>query len=237
MMTRWVAFGLTLLFLSTALAQGTPSYRAPVPEAAVLSRGPGTRYANLSPSACKKLLSSKQAPIQFVGPTAGVANPVRITGPLGGVQFQTGPKKSPFGIADCRLVLVWLEVAPILREHKVASVRVDNFYRKNARLPSHKSKKSQHAYALATDLTLLTLDDGTLLEVERDFHGALGEPVCGPAAIVHDGDASGVLLRNLVCDLARTGAFHHILTPNANLAHRNHLHLDIARGCSWFSLD
>lgn len=228
---------LLLLRLSPAVAESAPSYKQPVPEPAILARGAGTRYANLSPAACRKLLTTRKAPVQFISATAGVANPVRIMGPLEGVQFLTGPKKSPFGIADCRLVLVWLELAPLLREHKVESVRVDNFYRKNARLPSHKAKKSQHAYALATDITILTLADGTVLDVERDFHGALGEPVCGANATVHDGDARGILLRNLVCAIARTGAFHHILTPNANLAHRNHLHLDIARGCSWFSLN
>jgi hypothetical protein len=36
-------------------------------------------------------------------------------------------------------------------------------------------------------------------------------------------------LRNIVCAIARTGFFHHMLTPNYNQAHENHLHFDIKR--------
>lgn len=226
----------TLLALPSALTDPAPTYKKPLPEPAVLARGTANRYANLSPAACKKQLAARKVAIEFVGAAPGIANPVRIVGPIGGIQFHTGPKKSPFGMADCRLVLTWLDLIPLLREHKVASIRIDNFYRKGARLPARKSKKSQHAYALATDLTSFTLEDGTLLEVEKDFHGKLGQEVCGPTAVVQNNDPKGVLLRNLVCDIGRTGAFHHILTPNANLAHRNHLHLDIARDCTWFSV-
>jgi hypothetical protein len=34
----------------------------------------------------------------------------------------------------------------------------------------------------------------------------------------------------VICDVARSGLFHHILTPNHDAAHKNHFHLDIARG-------
>lgn len=226
----------TLLALPAALTDPAPTYQKELPEPAALARGTASRYANLAPATCKKQLAARKVAVEFVAPAPGIANPVRIVGPLGGVQFQTGPKKSPFGVADCRLVLTWLDLVPLLREHKVASVRIDNFYRKGARLPTRRAKKSQHAYGLATDLTSVTLDDGTLLEVEKDFHGKLGQDVCGSKALVQNRDPKGVLLRNLVCDIARTGAFHHILTPNANLAHRDHLHLDIARDCAWFSV-
>jgi hypothetical protein len=36
-------------------------------------------------------------------------------------------------------------------------------------------------------------------------------------------------LRNIVCAAARAGLFHHVLTPNYDAAHRDHLHLDIKR--------
>jgi len=110
----------------------------------------------------------------------------------------------------------------------VVEVRVDNMYRPHAHLPG-KKKPSQHSYGLALDLTRLKLSDGRELVIERDFQGAIGEPVCGsgaPAAL--SGDAK--LLRDLICDVARSGLFHHILTPNHDAAHRNHFHLDIARG-------
>jgi hypothetical protein len=32
-----------------------------------------------------------------------------------------------------------------------------------------------------------------------------------------------------VCDIVRSGLFHHVLTPSYDAAHRDHLHLDIKR--------
>lgn len=80
-------------------------------------------------------------------------------------------------------------------------------------------------------------------DVERDFLGEIGKPVCGPKARIEarpDSDwqqiARAVRLRNLVCEWGRMGAFHHILTPNYDRAHQNHLHLDLQRDNEWFSL-
>jgi Extensin-like protein C-terminus len=236
-MTTLTALGATLLGFSVFLGTFEPaSFRAPLPEPAVLQKGPASRNANLSPAACKSKLLAQKAPVQFVRSAVGVATPTRIVGPLGGVEYQTAPKTVSYGIADCRLVLTLLEAAPILRAHHVKSMRIDNFYRKGARLPSHR-KKSQHAYALAADVTSLTLDDGTKLNIEEDFHGQMGAPVCGPQAKLYRRDPKSLALRTLTCDLARAGLFHHILTPHHDRAHRNHLHLDIARDNKWFSVD
>jgi hypothetical protein len=119
----------------------------------------------------------------------------------------------------------------------VAAVRIDNFYRPRAKLPQGHGKKSQHAYGLAADVVSFTLDDGRVLDVERDFHGRLGEPVCGPGAFLEPLDDAATRLRNLVCELGRGGYFHHMLTPNHDAAHRNHLHLDIKRDNQWFSVE
>lgn len=80
-------------------------------------------------------------------------------------------------------------------------------------------------------------------DVEDDFLGELGKPVCGPEARIvprPDSDweqiARALRLRDLVCEWGRMGAFHHILTPNYDRAHRNHLHLDLQRDGRWFSL-
>jgi hypothetical protein len=137
---------------------------------------------------------------------------------------------------------LWIELAPLLVEHQVQSIRIDNFYRNSARIRA--GKKSQHAYGLAADVVSFTLQDGRVLDVEEHFMGRMGDPVCGPdAALVPPPGAStdqvdrAIRLRNLVCDLARRGAFHHMLTPNYNRAHRNHLHLDIQRDNKWLSVN
>lgn len=211
-------------------------YHEPLPALPELAKGPAMRIANLLPGACSALLRKNQLPFRFTGPQNGIATPVRFTGSFGELEFRVPPEKSPYGFLDCRLALLLAEIAPLLREHQVHSLRIDNFYRPGARLPARRAKKSQHAYGLAADVVSFTLDDGTVLDVERDFHGRLGEPVCGPSAYLEPPADVAVRLRNLTCALARSGAFHHILTPHHDLAHRNHLHLDIKRDNQWFSI-
>ena len=91
---------------------------------------------------------------------------------------------------------------------------------------------SQHALGLAIDITEFRLKDGRTLNVERDWHGALGVPPCGPASEVRGGDPLGVLLRDLTCALARAGYCNHLITPNRDEAHHNHIHCDIEAGAS-----
>jgi hypothetical protein len=41
-------------------------------------------------------------------------------------------------------------------------------------------------------------------------------------------DAAGILLRDITCAIARAGFCNHLITPNRDAAHNNHLHCDIA---------
>lgn len=210
-------------------ATTTASYQQPLPSAIAPKASPASRWASLSGAQClAEAGRRKLGLVRWKGAALGVSTPVRVKGPIGGVRFVTPGARSPYGILDCRLALVLDDLAQVLKRHNVVEVRVDNMYRPRAHLPG-KKKPSQHAYGLAIDLTRLKRADGTELVVERDFDGAIGEPVCGQGARAElPGDASA--LRNLICDVARSGLFHHILTPNHDLAHRDHFHLDIARG-------
>ncbi len=189
------------------------------------------RIANASPGGCRTELKRRKLPVSFVGGNVkGIATPVRLTGELRGVRFIAPGKKSVYGMLDCRLAIVLDELSAVLAEQGVTAVHVDNFYRPRAHLPGSR-KRSQHAYGLAIDIYGFTLSDGTTLVVERDFHGAIGSPTCGPeATIAAAGDARSIALRNLVCVIARTRIFNYLLTPDYNAAHRNHLHADIGRG-------
>lgn len=220
-------------------------YHTPLPPLVERLKGPASRYANLSPGECQRRLKQADPAGEMfarAGPTNGVATPLRVAGPISGVTFRVPPVKSTFGVLDCRQALLWIETAPIWAEHQIESIRIDNFYRNGARIRA--GKKSQHAYGLAADIVAVTLKDGREVEVEQDFLGALGEPVCGPRARVvappgttPDHLDKAIRLRNLVCDLARRGAFHHMLTPNYNAAHRDHLHFDLQRDNRWMSVD
>lgn len=195
------------------------------------SAAPAARNANLSPAACRALVQKRKLPVKRDGrPTPGVATALRFTGPVHGVTFLTAGWKSPYGVMDCRLVLALEELAEVLTRHDVTQVHVGTIYRKNSKLG--KNKLSQHAHGLAADIVAFKLADGRLLEVERDFGGELGTPVCGPDSRVALETPEGIALRNLVCDIARSGLFHYMLTPNHDRAHHDHLHVDIKRNAT-----
>lgn len=230
---RWWAPALGLALLGPArvhaeAATESASYLEPLPSAIVTKTSLATRRAELGGAACLAEVAHRKLAVQrWSGAAVGVATPVRVTGPIGGVRFVTPGKKSPYGILDCRLALALSDLAEVLARHGVLQVQVDNMYRPHAHLPG-KKKPSQHSYGLAIDMTRVKLEGGRELMVERDFQGAIGEPVCGEGARALEGDAG--TLRDLICDVARSGAFHHILTPNHDAAHHDHFHLDIARG-------
>jgi hypothetical protein len=209
------------------------SYQEPLPSPLVAKSSAASREVGLSGPQCLAELGRRKLGVtRFRGAAVGVSTPVRVTGPISGVRFVTPGAKSPYGILDCRLALALSDLATVLKRHDVVEVRVDNMYRPHAHLPG-KKKPSQHSYGLAIDMTRLKRSDGTELIVERDFQGALGEPVCGETARARSelsADASA--LRDFICDVARSELFHHILTPNHDAAHHDHFHLDIARGAN-----
>ena len=230
--------GSAQLDLAAGCAQLTgPHYefQEPIPPRPLPQDSPARRTANLSPAACRAQLKLLELPLaRDRRPTPGVATGVRFAGPVSGVTFIAPGRSSPFGVMDCRLALTLSELAPVLAKHGVTSVHLDNVYRRDARLPRHRRHRSQHAYGLAADMTAFTLDDGSMLQIERDWHGRIGDPVCGSRALVADPTEASIALRNLVCDLARRGFFHTMLTPNYDAAHADHLHVDIKRDqTSW----
>lgn len=214
----------------------THPFHATLPDAVALASGPANELAKLSPALCQKRLAAEELAVErWRGPAPGIATPLRINGPLGGVQFRVPSPRTPFGLLDCRLALTLRLLSDLLLEHDVVQIRIDNFYRPRARLPRRK-KPSQHAHGLAADVVEFVLRDGEVLNVERDFQGRRGDPPCGPEARLIEETERAVRLRNLVCAVAARGLFHHILTPNYDAAHRDHLHLDIKRDEKWFGV-
>lgn len=69
---------------------------------------------------------------------------------------------------------------------------------------------SQHAFGRAFDITGFELADGTVVSVLRDWHGK------GPKSEFLHQVAQGAC-----------ATFSVVLTPNYNVEHRDHLHLDI----------
>ena len=205
------------------------AFHQPPPSASLPVSSPARRFANLYPKACRaEARRRKLAVSRDRRPTPGVATAFRMKGSFRGVTFRTAGRKSRFGVFDCRLALAFDEMAAVLADHDVDEVLVGTIYRPGSKLG--RRVRSQHAHGLAADVVGFRRKDGKRLLVERDWPSAIGEPACGPDARLHGSSEEAIALRNIVCDLHRRGLFHHILTPNYDAAHHDHLHLDIKRG-------
>jgi hypothetical protein len=205
----------------------TQPFRAPIPTLG--PDAPASRYAELSDRDCQRELEKRALPFERAKATAGVATPLYLTGPLHGVRITLPGKASPHGVIDCRLALALDDFASALSSHGVTKLRVDNSYRPGARLPG-KKKQSQHAHAMALDITELELSGGRKLTVKDHWTDPIGATPCGPEATPAETSDDSLTLRNIICDVARRGLFHHMLTPSFNAAHRDHFHFDLRRG-------
>jgi hypothetical protein len=166
-----------------------------------------------SGDACLSELRSAGVPFQVVNEKRGVATPVAIEGPIGGVRYWTvgaGPM-----VSDCRLALALAKVAPELRGFGISAMRFSGAY-------SYRMAKvgrlSLHAYGLALDVHEVTAD-GKSYVVAKDFARGLPNGCAAEAP----------LLNRLACRFSQLRLFQELLTPDSNADHRDHLHIAIAR--------
>jgi hypothetical protein len=75
--------------------------------------------------------------------------------------------------------------------------------------------------------------DGSALNVERDFHGHIGDSTCAGTAHPRAPSPASNELWGFVCDAAARAMFNVILTPNYNAQHNNHFHLEITPDAGW----
>jgi hypothetical protein len=158
----------------------------------------------------------------------------------------------PPAVVNCRIAAKlseWVDqkLQPIAREAlDVPVMRIVNAsaYTCRQRVGSSNARLSEHSFANALDVSAFVLVDGRTIDVlthwgatRRDRHaqatsraGAIGGGHAQPLSDV--GQEELVLTRENVF-LRRTheaacGTFSTVLGPEANEAHRNHLHLDLA---------
>ncbi len=198
---------------------------------------PAYRYAQLSQADCEVELARRH--IDFVRETApAVLAPVRLTGPLHGVVFRTDQSEkarttSRWEIADCRLVLALDDFAEILRRHDIVEVRHYSMYRPPRSWPDDKIG-TRHDGALALDAGRFIDGTGAVLDVDRDFHGAIDAKTCGDGAEPRPATAEALALRAILCEAVDRRLFNVVLTPNYNKQHHNHFHLEVTAGVGWF---
>ena len=175
-------------------------------------------------------------------PSRGVLAGVRLTGPLHGVTFRTRQSDerratSRWEIADCRLVLALDDMAEVLEAHGIVEVVHYSMYRPPSKSWPEDKLATRHAGALALDAGQFVDRDGVVYDVDDDFSGRIGARTCGPKAKPRKPTKKALTLRALLCETVAKRLFNVVLTPNHNRPHKNHFHLEVTAGVSWFIVD
>jgi hypothetical protein len=200
---------------------------------------PAVRYGAMTQDECEAELTTRQ--ISFQRETAkGVLAPVRLLGPLRGVEYRTNLRADRrdttiWEILDCRLALALDDFAQILAAHDIVEVRHYSMYRAAPKRWPDTKIGSRHHGGLALDAARFIKKDGSALSVLDDFKGRRHRKVCGPKAPAGK-TAEARELREIVCAAVDQGLFNVVLTPNFNRAHRNHFHLEVTSGVKWLLL-
>ena len=162
--------------------------------------------------ACLALLASEDVAFRELPPKPGMVTPVAVTGPIGGVRYESAGTTSL--VCDCRLAVALDWLAPELRAFGIREIHHSGAY---VYRTTHSGAPSLHALGLAIDLhRFRTGAHG--LEVSKDYARGQG-PSC---------DQGSPILNRLACELDRTGLFQQVMTPDDDYDHRDHLHLAIS---------
>ena len=155
-----------------------------------------------------------------------IADPLRLTGPAGGVLFRVpGDDVGPHDVLDCRFAVALAEWGALLRARGVVEVDAFGFYRRGGRVGSHvRDEPTQHNDGLAIDAAQFVLEDGAKLEVLGDWNIEGGDDWTCDAT---PADESAALLLQFFCDPADASVFHVYIGPAHDREHRNHFHLDV----------
>jgi len=195
---------------------------------------PNAHYARLDAVSCGLELTRRGVAFAPATPMSDVMAPIRLRGPLHGVSI-TGPAASlPASIFDCRLALALDDYAALVAKSDVVEMIYSNAYRSRANAGcTAKYAGLQHCGALAVDVHAYKKRDGTMLSVEKDFHGRIGQSTCAGVAHPNPATPAAEQLWGFVCDAAARAIFNVILTPNYNAEHFNHMHLEVTPGAEW----
>ncbi|MBX3193303.1 MAG: extensin family protein [Labilithrix sp.] len=214
-----------------------PYPQAPPPQAPTFAS-----YARLDRLSCEAELGRRGIAWARANETPGVLAPVRLRGPLAGVSVHSGlpaaqRERSHNEIVDCRLVLALHDFAAIVASRGVVEMIHMSAYRpqsENGCTPRYVGK--QHCAALAIDVGYFKRSDGTTLNVEKDFHGRIGQATCSGYAAPQPPTPIASELWGWVCEAARRRIFNVILTPNHDAQHKNHFHLEIMPDAEWMMI-
>ena len=143
---------------------------------------------------------------------------VRLEGEILGVSFVKTRPGAPFYVA-CELAVRMVGIAQVLAAHHVRTALVLSSWRTAPRT-------SFHTMGLALDLTRFVRDDGSVLDVERDFVRVPERATCDGVSRSPAGDEA-TELRAIACALRDDAGLSTVITPEYNDGHRDHFHVDV----------
>jgi len=201
------------------------------PVAILRSDAPNMRYASMDAGPCEAELAKRGIAFAKQPAMTDVHDPVKLSGPLHGVTVKTGGGAND--IFDCRLVLAVDDFAAQLAKKDVTEILAFGAYRPQKQNGcTAKYAGLQHCGGLALDIAAFKKKDGSVLVVDKDFHGKIGWSTCGGAK-PNPATPQATELWGYVCDAASTATFNVILTPNHNAQHHNHFHVEVTPDAEW----
>lgn len=191
---------------------------------------PAKTLLELDDDACRATLERVPLAVRTAAPTRGVRDPFRLVGSVEKLAFRpswsTKHSEPTMEVVDCRLLLAFADAAPIFARHGVKGLVYLSAYRPPTGDLQASLRKSRHGAGMALDVGILERTDGTSWNITRDFPKELGRPPCDGRED-HPVAGSQEDLRALVCDLAISGLFSVVLTPNFNRDHHDHVHVEL----------
>lgn len=149
--------------------------------------------------------------------TCHIDQPVRLFTPIHGVDLvyvEDGMSRPLLLSCDAALSLV----DSVMDVRLLGVTRVLHMGAYNCRTIANRSSISTHAGATAIDISGFEFADGTRFTMENDWEVGTSEPRTEP----------GVFLWKTIHRWFDSHVWAHVLTPNFDGAHGNHVHLDVA---------
>lgn len=141
----------------------------------------------------------------------GVDTPVRVDGPIGGVEFFSNHGRQMD--LDCRLAIALVELGKNFYELGITRARFSGAYDYRT---TRTGRLSHHAFGLAIDIHEVWVREERY-SVDKAFEKGRGCP------------SSRTVLNELACTFKASGLFEEVLTPDYNWDHRDHLHVAVPK--------
>lgn len=151
-------------------------------------------------------------------PTCGAEQVVRFKRGPGEIEYSSAP------LLTCTMALALADFERVVQEQAERELgsrvaRIEHLGTFNCRKMALYDLISEHSYANGIDIRRLVLEDGRTVDVLKHFRPLEAEP--------HD--ARCRFLRTLGNRLFDEQVFSNVVTPFFDSAHRNHIHVDLAR--------